>query len=97
MTKKEIQKQENMLVENAWKIAKSVWFSQSIEIDETACIVLDLGGIYARYISPHDNYVDVASNGSHDSLGNIDLDNMSVLDVSNRHRYDRPIKKWEDA
>ena len=35
MTKKEIQKQENMLVENAWKIAKPVWFSQSIEIDET--------------------------------------------------------------
>lgn len=65
--------------------------------DETACIVLDLGGIYAGYISPHDKYVDVASNGSHDSLGNIDLDNMSVLDVSNRHRYDRPIKKWEDA
>lgn len=50
MTKKEIQKQENMLVENAWKIAKQVWFSQSIEID-----------------------------------------------VSNRHRYDRPIKKWVDA
>lgn len=35
MTKKEMQKQENMLVENAWKIAKSVWHSQSIEIDET--------------------------------------------------------------
>ena len=35
MTKKEMQKQENMLVENAWKIAKPAWFSQSIEIDET--------------------------------------------------------------
>lgn len=35
MSKKEIQKQENMLVENAWKIAKQVWFSQSIKIDET--------------------------------------------------------------
>lgn len=35
MTRKEIQKQENMLVEKAWKLAKLVWFSQSIEIDES--------------------------------------------------------------
>lgn len=35
MARKEIQKQENMLVERAWKLAKLVWFSQSIEIDES--------------------------------------------------------------
>lgn len=35
MTRKEIQKQENMMVEKAWKLAKPVWFSQSIEIDES--------------------------------------------------------------
>lgn len=65
--------------------------------DKTGCIVLDLGGAYAGYISPDDKYVDVASNGSHDFFGNIDLYRMSVLDVSNRHRYNLPIKKWEDA
>lgn len=65
--------------------------------DETGCIVLDLGDVYAGYISPIDKYVEVGSLGSHDFFGNIDLDRMSVLDVSNRHRYDRPIKKWEDA
>jgi hypothetical protein len=35
MTRKEIQKQENMLVEKAWKVAKQVWFSQSIDVDES--------------------------------------------------------------
>lgn len=35
MTRKEIQKQENMLVEKAWKLAKQVCFSQSIEVDES--------------------------------------------------------------
>lgn len=35
MTRKEIQKQENMLVEKEWKLAKPVWFSQSIEVDES--------------------------------------------------------------
>lgn len=64
--------------------------------DETRCIVLDLGGIYAGYISPINKYVEVGTLGSHVFFGNIDLDRMSVLDTSNRHRYDRPIKKWED-
>lgn len=64
---------------------------------QTGCIVLDLGGTYAGYISPADKYVDVASIGSHDFFGNIDLEDMMVLDVSNRHRYNLPIKKWEDA
>lgn len=63
---------------------------------KTVCIVLDLGGVHAGYISPIDKYVEVGSLGSHDFFGNIDLDRMSVLDTSNRHRYDRPIKKWED-
>lgn len=64
--------------------------------DKTGCIVLDLGGVCAGFISLNDKYVDVASLGSHDFFGNIDLDKMAVLDVSNRHNYDRQIKKWED-
>lgn len=63
---------------------------------QTECIVLDLGGVYAGYISPKDKYVDVASIGSHDFYGNIDIKNMMVHDVSNREHYDRHIKKWED-
>lgn len=63
----------------------------------TGCIVLDLGDVYAGYISPIDKYVEVGSLGSHDFFGNIDLDRMSVLDVSNRKRYNLSIKKWEDA
>lgn len=64
---------------------------------QTGCIVLELGGVYAGYISPTDKYVEVASHASHDFFGNIDLDRMSVLDVSNRDSYNLPIKKWEDA
>lgn len=62
----------------------------------TGCIVLDLGNGYAGYISPEDKYVDVASIGSHDFFGNIDLEKMMVHDVSNRDSYNRHIKKWED-
>jgi hypothetical protein len=64
--------------------------------DKTGCIVLDLGGVYAGYISPNDKYLDVTSIGSHDFYGNIDTKNMMVHDVSNRENYDRHIKKWED-
>jgi hypothetical protein len=64
--------------------------------DKTGCIVIDLGGTYVGFIQPEDKYVDVATCGTHVSFGIIDLVNMSVLDTSNRHRYDRPIKKWED-
>ena len=63
---------------------------------KTGCIVLDLGGVYAGYISPNDKYLDVASIGSHDFYGNIDTKNMMDHDVSNRENYDRHIKKWED-
>lgn len=35
MTRRELQRKENLIVEQAWKIAKPVWFSQSIEIDES--------------------------------------------------------------
>lgn len=63
---------------------------------KTGCIVLDLGDVYVGYISPEDKYVDVASIGSHDFFGNIDLEKMMVHDVSNRDSYDRHIKKWED-
>lgn len=64
---------------------------------QTGCIVLDLGDVYAGYILPKDKYVDVASIGSHDFFGNIDLEKMMVHDVSNRDSYNRHIKKWEDA
>ncbi len=64
---------------------------------KTGCIVIDLGETYVGFIQPQDKYVDVASCGTHVSFGIIDLVNMYVLDVSNRHRYNRPIKKWEDA
>lgn len=64
--------------------------------DKTGCIVIDLGGTYVGFIQPYDKYVDVATCGTHVSLGIIDLVNMSVLDTSNRHRYYRPIKKWEE-
>lgn len=63
---------------------------------QTGCIVLDLGGVYAGFISPEDKYVDVTSIGSHDFFGNVELENMMVHDVSNRDSYDLPIKKWED-
>lgn len=62
---------------------------------KTGCIVLDLGGVYAGFISPGDKYVDVVSIVSHDFFGNIDLDKMMVHDDSNREHYDRHIKKWE--
>jgi hypothetical protein len=64
---------------------------------QTGSIVLDLGDTYDGYISPTDKYVDVVSNGSHDFLGNIDLEDMMVHVISNRYRYNLPIKKWEDA
>lgn len=34
MTKKEIQKLENQLIENAWKKAHKVWANGSKELDE---------------------------------------------------------------
>lgn len=64
---------------------------------KTGCIVIDLGGSFVGFISPHDKFVDVAQGGVHVSYGNIDLENMMVLDTSNRHRYNLPIKKWEDS
>ena len=63
--------------------------------DKTGCIVIDLGSTYVGFIQSEDKYVDVATCGMHVSLGIIDLVNMYVLDASNRHRYNRPIKKWE--
>lgn len=62
----------------------------------TGCIVIDLGGSFVGFISSHDKFVDVAQDGEHVSYGDIDLEDMMVLDTSNRHRYNFPIKKWED-
>ena len=64
---------------------------------KTGCIVIDLGGSLVGFISPSDKFVDVAQGGEHVSYGVIDLEDMMVLDTSNRHRYNLPIKKWEDA
>lgn len=64
--------------------------------DKTGYIVIDLGGTYVGFIQPSYKYVDVASCGTHVSYGIIDLEDMMVLDTSNRHRYNLPIKKWEE-
>nr|DAW93715.1 MAG TPA: hypothetical protein [Caudoviricetes sp.] len=63
----------------------------------TCCIVIDLGGSFVGFISPYDKFADVAQGGEHVSYGVIDLEDMMVLDISNRHRYNLSIKKWEDA
>lgn len=63
---------------------------------KTGCIVIDLGS-FVGFISPYDKFVDVAQGGEHVSYGVIDLEDMTVLDISNRPRYNLPIKKWEDA
>ena len=59
----------------------------------TGYIVLDLGGAYAGYASPREEYVEVVKNNCHVGHGDIDLDKMMVIDASNRSIYDRPIKK----
>ena len=64
---------------------------------KTGCIVIDLFGSFVGFISKYDKFVDVAQGEVHVSYGNIDLENMMVLDTSNRHRYNLPIKKWECA
>ena len=64
---------------------------------KTGCIVIDLGGSFVGFISPYDKFVDVAQGGEHVSYGVIDLEDMMVLDISNRQRYNLHIKKWEDA
>lgn len=57
-------------------------------------IIINLGDEYVGYISPFCRCVVVSNGGIHIGYGNIDLDKMMVLDNSNRHCYDRPIKKW---
>ena len=64
---------------------------------KTGCIVIDLGGSFVGFISPYDKFVDVSQGVEHVSYGDIDLEDMMVLDISNRHRYNLPIKKCEDA
>ena len=64
---------------------------------KTGCIVIDLGGSFVGFISPYDKFVDVAQGGEHVSYGVIDLEDMMVLDMSNRNSYNLHIKKWEDA
>lgn len=64
---------------------------------KTGCIVVNLGGSFVGFISPNDKFVDVAQDGEHVSYGVIDLGDMTVVDTSNRHHYNLPIKKWEGA
>lgn len=75
-------------------IAKKHYTNES---GKTGCIVIDLGGAFVGFITRYDKFVDVAQGGVHVSYGVIDLEDMMVLDTSNRHRYNLPIKKWEDA
>lgn len=65
------------------------------EAGKTGCIVIDLGGSFVGFITRYDKFVDVAQGGVHVSYGVIDLEEMMVLDISNRRRYSLPIKKWE--
>ena len=67
------------------------------ESGKTGCIVIDLGGSFVGFITRYDEFVGVAQGGEHVSYGVIDLENMTVLDISNRRRYNLHIKKWEDA
>ena len=64
---------------------------------KTGCIVIDLDGSFVGFISPYDKFVDVAQVGEHVSYGDIDLEDMMVLDISNRNRYNLHINKWEDS
>lgn len=75
-------------------IAKKHYTFDSLK---TGCIVIDLGGSFVGFISPYDKFVDVAQDGEHVSYGVIDLEDMMVLDISNRQRYNLTIKKWEAA
>ena len=67
------------------------------ESGKTGCIVIDLGGSFVGFITRYDEFVDVAQYGEHVSYGVIDLEDMMVLDISNRPRYNLPIKKCEDV
>lgn len=69
----------------------------SFDSGKTGCIIIDLGGEFVGFISSYDKFVDVAQCGEHVSYGVIDLGDMMVLDISNRNRYNLPIKKWEDS
>lgn len=64
---------------------------------ETGLIIIDLGDTFVGFISQHDKFVDVARCGVHVSYGNIDLENMMVLDISNTHCHNLHIKKCEVA
>lgn len=65
------------------------------ETGKTGCIVIDLGGSFAGFITRYDEFVYVAQGGTHVSYGIIELENMMMLDRSNRHHYNLHIKKWE--
>ena len=82
--------------EKAMALLKSGVAREHYTFKNTRYIMLDLGGEYVGYISPFSKYVEVANGGIHYSYGDIDLNNMTVLDSSNRRKYSRPIKKWED-
>lgn len=69
----------------------------TFESGKTGCIVLDLGGSFAGFITRYDEFVNVAQGNVHVAYGVIDLEDMMVLDISSRHRYNLHIKKWEDA
>lgn len=69
----------------------------TFDTGKTGCVVIDLGGSFVGFISSYDKFVDVAQGGEHVSYGAIDLEDITVLDISNRNRYNLHIKKCEDA
>lgn len=66
------------------------------DVGKTGCIIIDLGGAFVGFISKYDKFVDVAHGGEHVSYGIIDLEDMMVLDASNRDRYNFTINKCGD-
>lgn len=81
--------------EKAMLLLKNGIAREHYTFNKSGYIILDLGEEYVGYISPFCNYVEVTNGNVHIGYGNIDLDEMTMFDTSNRHRYDRPIKKWE--
>ena len=59
---------------------------------DTGCVFIDLGGRWGGYIVPKTTYVDITYGNVHVAYGNIDLDEMMVMDVSHRPDYNRHIE-----
>lgn len=92
--KREMQVKINREVLSNWAHAKEVWDSVPDNVTVTRIDYCQCGS-FAGFITRYDKFVDVAQGGVHVSYGVIDLEDMMVLDISNRHSYNLPIKKLE--